>query len=370
MIGPVTRRVSEAYYRDHFKPFDLVSTIGMDDFDRREFAWFNFDDPQSQPSNQKKMLFRRNHRFDTIKDLLDHLPGIAPKKFYFGAVYKTRWNGSIIGVPWDRNELHFDIDINEFDFVRRAGTCDCARSDDKDERKKTCPACFQLVKEAVMFLIDTLHEDFGIDKSGASTWFSGARGFHVRYPGVSRLGGTELEEKFIRQNIINYLSVVKEFETVKETPSGRKVKHFEANVAGEIDSKTLKERIDRTVYRWFFSMPADAMNAMLRAGGARIQDIALKLIVQLFNEGKNMGDVARELVTRQLMTDRQMKKLRDTVLMYGYPRYDGSATYDVRKVLKVPGSVDCSTGLIVTKVKDISTFAIDDVDHVFNHVSS
>jgi hypothetical protein len=93
-------------------------------------------------------------------------------------------------------------------------------------------------------------------------------------------------------------------------------------------------------------------------------------IRQRIAEGKKMDDIFIEVTSRGLVSSNQLERLRKTVLSYRYPRYDGSVTYDVRKVIKVPLSVDGSSGCIVSRVDDIDSFEIDDVDRVENHVRS
>jgi predicted DNA primase small subunit len=361
-------KVSE-YYTDHFHIDEMKAIIGIDDFTRREFGWM----PYPEKDVPGKKIFTRNHRFANINEFKTKIASIVPFKLYFGAVYQREWHGTIMGVPWSQNELHFDIDVNDSDVMRRGGICKCAKSNKKDERKKVCPSCFQLVKESTMFLIDTLDGDFNIPRSGALVYFSGSRGFHVHYPEVMRFSHEtneiklERDEKNIRRNLIGYLNLVKEEEVETETTiDGEVIKKIEitANVGGAIESRTLKERIDRLVYKWFFTGAPEQTIRKLH-----VSSISIDVIRRMFSEGKFMGDITKELVQRSLVTARQLARLREIVLSYRYPRYDGSTTYDVRKVIKVPGSIDCSTGFIVSRINDVESFTMEDIDRVENHVS-
>ena len=338
--------------------------IGLSDIDRREFGWTDFPDP----SNPGKP-FTRNHRFPSIKALVDALPGIAPHKLYYGAVYAQLWtpfwsprtkSRTIMGVPWAHNELHFDIDINNSEMTRRDGICDCGNSSDKEERKRVCPACFEIVREAGLFLLETVDEDFGIRKNGAAIYFSGTRGIHVHYPAVTRLGASERDDKKIRKNLINYLTLVREKET-KDDETGEI--SFIADVGKNVESETLRRRIGTLVYRWFFTKAPQQTIVK-----SRLSEFAVNIAREKLARGEDISAVLEELQARNAVTDRQKENMRKVVLEYRYPRYDGTPTYDTRKVIKVPLSIDCSTGCIVSRIADLESFQLGDVDHVLNHV--
>jgi DNA primase catalytic subunit len=50
--------------------------------------------------------------------------------------------------------------------------------------------------------------------------------------------------------------------------------------------------------------------------------------------------------------------LFQNILNYRYPRYDGAITYDLNRLIKVPNSVDGSTGRIVQEIKYNELFDI------------
>lgn len=351
----ITKEQVRAYYQDHFKILDLVTVINMqeEDFDRREFAWAQFPDVNGGK-------FRRNVRFDTVESFREGIVKAAPYKLYFGAVYKEKWNKSIIGTPWNRNELHFDIDINESELSRHK-VCDCGTGA-KDEKKRVCDKCFEIVKEAAIFLIDTLHEDFGIDRAGAMVYFSGTRGLHVHYPKVQNLGFDEEDDKSIRRHLIEYISLVNESE--KKDEEGKK--SIMASIDGLIGARSLVNRASRFVYKWFFLNSPESI-----VKKARMSDAARKVIVDGLRIGIGINEILDNYAMKAqvpLMTARQITNMREMALSYRYPRYDGTPTYDVRKVIKVPLSVDCNTGYIVTKIRDLEAFTLGNIDRIENHV--
>lgn len=361
--GMVSRESVENYYTNYFTMVDLAKIIDPSTFKRREFAWIKYPDPGSI-SDRK--LFRRNARFDTPKKFLETVRTVVPWKLYMGALYCKPWSGSIIGVPWEHNELHFDIDVNDSDIIRRGGLCRCGDSNDKDERKKVCNECFEIIREATIFLQETLDEDFGLKKEDALIYFSGTRGMHVHYPEVKRLTVSEDDEKKARRALINYLTVIQEKEHVINKADDKK----ELVATGEtytktskvIGSITLASRVERLVIKWFFTKaPRDLVK---KAG---ISPSAVDSMIEGYENGKNTREIITDLITRKLVTRRQLVKLRRNIIEYRYPRYDGTPTYDVRKVIKVPLSVDCSTGYIVTRIDDIESFQLSDVDHVDNY---
>jgi predicted DNA primase small subunit len=353
---PATKQQAVAYYTNCFRPVDLARIVGLTDFERREFGWTSFPDP-ADPSTK---VFNRNRRFPNIKAFLDALPGITPHKLYYGAVYQRPWQRTIIGAPWAHNELHFDIDITGSELIRRGGMCECGNSNDKEDRKKVCPACFEIVREAGMFLLDTMEEDFGIREQDSMVYFSGTRGIHVHYPAVTKLGVNDKEDKKIRKNLINYLALVSEKET-KDEETGDV--DFLVDVGESVGSEPLRRRIDTLVYRWFFTKAPQQT-----ASKARFSEFAINVAREKLSRGESMSAVIEELVSRKAVTARQIENARKVVLSYRYPRYDGTPTYDTKKVIKVPLSIDCSTGCIVSRINDLESFRLDDVDHVLNHV--
>ena len=364
---PATREQAIAYYTSHFHPIDLARVIGLSDIDRREIGWTWFPDPSRPPGKP----FTRNHRFPSIKAITDALPIIAPHKLYFGAVYAQPWtpfwspdpkhfSRTIMNVPWDHNELHFDIDVNNSELMRRDGMCECGNSNEREERKKVCPACFEIVKEAGIFLLETLDEDFGFRKSSSMIYFSGTRGIHVHYPEIKRLGSTDRDDNKIRHNLINYITIVKEKENKDETTGDV---DFTVNVGDAIGSETLRRRIGKLVYRWFFTKaPQQTIDR------SRFSEFAINVAREKLSRGESISEVLEELNARRAVTDRQKENMRKVVFEYRYPRYDGTPTYDTKKVIKVPLSIDCSTGCIVSRINDLESFQLDDIDHVLNHV--
>jgi len=347
------------YYENYFKPVEFGKLVGLKDFDRREIACLDY------PGGKKD--FDRNFRFNSLKDFMTWVAPRSPFKLYFGAVYQTRWKGSIQAVPWEHNSLHFDIDVNDSDLMRRGGICACGNSEDKNKRKKICTDCFQIVKEAAIFLIETLHEDFGIDKKGSVIYFSGSRGLHVHYPSTTMLGVSENDDKLIRKNLINYLGAVKEMEVDdSKIVDGERIESvkIEPRIAKNIPATTLYRRIGDLVYKWFFTRSPEKTIKK-----SKVPPLVVKIITEMFDQGKNMDEIMIEIVTRDLMSKQRIERMRQAVMTYRYPRYDGGATYDVRKVMKVPDSIDCSSGFIVSKVDDIEGVDLSDMIHVSNYVN-
>jgi DNA primase catalytic subunit len=352
-----TKHQVKSYYEEYFNPLELGRIINIQrrDFERREFAWMPFPD--------EGIPFRRNARFNTIEKFLESIISTVPYKLYHGAVYTKKWSKSVKYTPWLRNELHFDIDINDFELARK-NACSCGSGETKEDRKKVCNDCFELVKEAGIFLIETLHDDFGYDKKHALTYFSGTRGIHVHYPRIDRvINGklfTETMEREARKNLISYITIVNEIEVPDKDGNIELV----ADISKQGGARGLESRIDSLVYKWFLLKSSEINRSLCPASSINAFKIGIE-------KGSTVSKIIKEHILRtgmMMITPAQLKRLHETVMECRYPRYDGTPTHDIKKVIKVPRSVDSSTGCIVTRIDNLEGFKLDDVDHVLNHV--
>ncbi|WP_287584049.1 DNA primase catalytic subunit PriS [Candidatus Borrarchaeum sp.] len=320
----ITKAMLQEYYSDYFDVTPLINIIGLSTFRRREFG---FDLGNT---------FTRNLSFGTPRKLVDYMGNQGVFQAYVGAVYSESPSKqqSIQRLQWESRELVFDIDLDEFDLVRR---CDC-----KGE-KTFCEECWTLAQDAMIFLDATMREDFGIEDL---VWiFSGRRGVHCW---ICDDIAKKLDQRQ-RSAVINYLTLIKEGE---KTPHVDMLPKY---------AKSLKERIFTLLSRSFFLNTAEA---------------------ELIKLGFKKGDSKK--ILKRVLTESQFNykqfiptypsidplRLAKAIIINRYPRIDRKVTLDTRRLLKIPNSIHGKTGNVCVVINNISNFDPFDVPSIFDKVLS
>jgi DNA primase small subunit len=313
----------QEYYLNYFDVTPLINIIGLTTFRRREFG-FDLGD-----------LFTRNLSFDTPRKLVDYMGNQGVFQAYAGAVYSESPSKqqSIQKLQWESRELVFDIDLDEYDLIRR---CEC-------KGKKTfCEECWTLAQDAMIFLDATMREDFGFEDL---VWiFSGRRGVHCWI--CDDIAKT-LDQRQ-RSSIINYLTLIKDGE---KTPQAGTLPRY---------AKSLKDRIFTLLSRSFF------LNTTETA---------------LIELGFKKGDA--KTILRRVSSERQYNykqfiptypsvdplRLSKAIVISRYPRIDRKVTMDTRRLLKIPNSIHGNTGNVCVVIKNISNFDPSNVPSIFDEIS-
>lgn len=148
----------ELYYKEYFPLEPFVRWLGYGEIQtlqRREFSFTLEGD-----------IYKRFLDFSKAEDLQRALVKDKPHKIDIGAVYTNSCKHRLAaGFKEVQRELVFDIDISDYDDVRRC--CQGA---------KVCSDCWPMMSIAVKILERTLNRDFGYDK--LLFVFSGRRGIH------------------------------------------------------------------------------------------------------------------------------------------------------------------------------------------------
>ena len=356
----LTMERSQQYYARYFKIDALLNLIGKKNFGNREFSYETF-----QPLG-KRFVWHRNLSFATPEELVTYMAKMGPRKLYFGAEYDRPLKPKVVTVDqaqWVQSHLRFDIDLDKSDSLR-AYTCEC-------KGKMMCNKCVELAKEGADFLIQTMADDFGIPASEAAIFFSGTRGLHIHYPNYKTFSNKLLDEIDPSLEIEDRRAIIRYLQLVKEEKG-------HTTVASEIPSPTLRKRMQQTTIPWFFAkisievlktFPWDGINkskAKAHLPKAKIESIisqikrdmiiAISKKRALFN--KSNADAANLYYAT----------VEQNALKYRYPRYDDTPTYDIKKVIKVPMSVDFNTGYLIQEIKltDLYSISMEDlctIDH-------
>ncbi|MHA2108659.1 MAG: DNA primase catalytic subunit PriS [Candidatus Hodarchaeales archaeon] len=316
------------YYSNAFDVNVLSQVIDFSSFSTREFGF----------TGQSGKFFR-NISFETPNALQDFLIDRCPTNAYIGAVYDNPPSREqpIHTLEWKGHELVFDIDLNDYDAVRKH-VCDCTGAG------QVCLRCWQLINVSISLIDETLRRDFGMTEI---IWlFSGRRGVH----GWVRDSITFDLDRDQRQSIIDYLTVIKG-EDEKARVQDRKQLKYE-----------FRKRTELTIFKYSLNdvRRKDLVNLGL-SGSA-----ATKIVNQLKHQE---GKVDDNLIRRFNKNLASVNKY-DEVLRRWAPRIDHKVTIDLRRLLRMPMSIHGKTGMIA-QILDLDTvfeFNPEDQPSIFSDI--
>lgn len=134
----------------------------------------------------------RNLSFKSPAELKSYLEEKAPWAAYVGAAYQSspQKGKPVPSLQIKKRELVFDLDLTDYNDLRDCGT----------GKSHYCEECWPLVRNAAVFINETLKKDFGFGK--IKWFFSGRRGLHAWVLGEK----SQNLSKEAREAIIEYLS--------------------------------------------------------------------------------------------------------------------------------------------------------------------
>jgi predicted DNA primase small subunit len=360
MVRLPDRRDLMRFYLDHFDAGQLERIISTDRLETREFAFKYAKEADS---------IGRPVCFATLDRLKGYMATYGPNKAYVGGFYNRTFpedkgdQAEVRATEWRGRELCFDIDMDHFINVRK-NLCDCGA------QKTVCPACLELTKEAVAFLSETLEEDFGIPRREMTIIFSGRQGFHL-WARKSNFfeNGADLPpriatriESDIRSALAEYVNLVSE-KRRRRTVKGRvEVEHILTVDSDAMPRKIMHRFMNRTFANFFLKSPGETLSEV-----KELTERARERIGDRLASGERGSEVYVDLVSSRLSPAKE-RKVREKVMELRYPRYDVGCTKDIHRIMKIPGSIDGSTGNMCVIVEDLETFSLDEVPTIWNFV--
>ncbi|AKB73735.1 DNA primase small subunit [Methanosarcina lacustris Z-7289] len=168
------------YLKSCFQNYYKTAEIGLPDhLLNREWAFIFYDD-------MPEKMMHRHKSFGSPGEALDYLYGMAPAHVYNSTAYYEYPDAKKMNEKnWLGAELIFDLD-----------------ADHLPNAPNNYADMLELVKKETFKLIDFLLDDFGFSEQEIELVFSGGRGYHlhVTNPKVLKLGSSE------RREIVNYIS--------------------------------------------------------------------------------------------------------------------------------------------------------------------
>ncbi len=315
----------KAYYETEFSLKEYEQVVARQPYGNREFGFL-------LPNN----VFIRNRSFQSKELLLEYFRINAPLSAYAGAVYDQPLSPSlrIQDAEWVGHELVFDLDINEYDLVR---VCGC-------KGREYCQQCWGLIQEAAEIMDETLKEDFGYEKR---IWvFTGGRGLHCWIRDEKAFYYTPRQ----RDAVVSYMQMIhdpKGQQRVDPIPNAPKL------LVTRIYSKTLISFLTQTEEK-----------VIEKATG-----LSKQRVKRLVKEAKEFqeGEIGKPLGT--WLKKSEEEQILKTAILYRYPRIDHKVSIDIRRVVRMPGTVHSSTGLISKIVESPTKFYPDDAVSVWEAIS-
>ncbi|OLS29457.1 MAG: DNA primase small subunit PriS [Candidatus Heimdallarchaeota archaeon LC_2] len=318
------------YYRNFFDVNDILRVISIDTFPTREFGFERLDTG-----------FTRNKSFVEPSHVREYLSTFPVGGAYIGSLYQDRLLPSdknnkavtIHNTPWVGRELIFDFDMDEYDLIR---TCECTG-------RKVCIDCWMLMQKASEIIDDTLREDFGYKKL---EWvYTGGRGYHCWV----------LDKKAFDLDQDQRAAIIGHMQLIHDPKGLQKIDKLGNN------AELLRTRIYEKLGREFIlNEKEDKTLKDLGFGKKKLETIREFLqtttlyrdIVDSVPKGKN-------------------EEFLETIIKNLYPRIDHKVTIDVRRLIRMPGSVHIRTQNISEYISDPANFnPITDAKNIYQFINS
>ena len=334
-----TSKESLEFIKNRFKEYyENNKVILPDRFARREFAFIFFGG---------KGMFRHlsfNKKKEVTGFLIEKNPAHA---YYSTAFYKTPGAGTMQEKNWMGAELIFDLDSDHLQGVEKM-----SYAEQLDEVKK----------EFHKLVDDFLMGDFGFDVKNIELYFSGGRGYHchVKDPEIFKLDSNE------RREIVDYITGrdLKDSLVFHEQVTGKKRYGRRTFPSGKTlkmpkpDEPGWKGRISKGIIEIVDEIKnSEYPIEKLKEYGVKEED-AEKLLTDLSEERIKRikeGNLDQSKAIRKFFLN---SALRKTTVSMSAGETDEPVTCDVKRLIRLPGSLHGKTGFMVKKISvdDLKNF--------------
>lgn len=331
MSGVNLTKESLAFLQNQFRMYYNSNSLNVPDrFSRREYAFVFF--------GGRGML--RHLAFPKKNELQDFLKKKAPMHAYYSTAYYQHPDASRMNEKgWMGAELIFDLDA---DHLPNA---------DKIPYEKQ----LELVKNEFIKLVDDfLMNDFGFPEESMDLFFSGGRGYHchVRHPSVYQLSSGD------RREIVDYITGrdLNESLVFHEESTGR------ARIKGKTVSTGKRLRMPKPsepgwrgrISQGLIDVLNDIVqsdNPLLKLKQYGVSEYTAKKLLADLSESRieriKQGNLDQTTTIRRFFLN---NALRRKAVSFAAGETDEPVTCDVKRLIRLPGSLHGKTGLKVTRV--------------------
>lgn len=333
------------FLKSRFQRYYRNADIGLpDNLPSREWAFIFYDD-------MPEKMMHRHKSFGSPGEVLDYLYGMAPAHVYNSTAYYEYPDAKKMNEKnWLGAELIFDLDADHLPNVPR-----------------NYPDMLELVKKEAFKLIDFLLDDFGFSEQEIELVFSGGRGyhFHIMSPKVLRLESAE------RREIVNYVSgkdidfkyffrevaMDGEFGTGSKAFKGMKNVPVKCTLVGYDSGWGKRIAFYLTDYMKAESQKKYKKNMFPEF--RRYEKVGVTTIKKLINIANSENGLKDILEKGRLDFDVRnfkdiaahfMKESFDDFLQRFGASVDEPVTADIKRLIRVPGTLHGGSGMLVKKL--------------------
>jgi len=298
----------------------------------------------------------RHLSFKDAEDFRGYLVENVPQHaFYSSAYYRFPSAETMDEKEWLGADLIFDIDVDHIDtpckvyhdswFCPKCGASGrgavstCPQCGYESIKRKTwvCDTCLSVARDEVIKLIDFLLEDFGFSRDELYVTFSGHRGFHVHVESEA----VRSMDQDLRREISDYIrgvGLVPEAFTIQAGPSA-----FKVSVDPEMPG--WHGRIARYLLFWLLAADESEITRVISPKKFRYFEEMRKAL-------EKTGDLSVVVFSR-----REISKILEMIAWREGVKIDERVTIDIKRLIRLPGSLHGKTGLQVSKI------SVDDLEN-------
>lgn len=290
-------------------------------FERREYAFLLFNGD----------VMHRHISFSRKTDLLSYLKINVPAHAYYSSAYYKTPNAPTMGEKeWMGADLIFDLDADHL----------------PNATQLTYEESLEEVKKELMKLLDFLVEDFGF--TDISVYFSGGRGYHchVGETKILSLGSHERREivDYIMARGLDINEVIKE----KTIPKGR---YTDSTYEIFPEEGGWRGRIARAIISYLKKISEMDKNTAIKKL-IQFEGIGEKMAMELYErlDEKRLKRIEEGKIDQGRYFKRIATHLAKKLAVSLHTEADEPVTADIKRLIRLPGSLHGKTGLKVTKV--------------------
>lgn len=340
MGGVLVSEESAAFVKKRFAEYYNDHTISLPDrFGRREFAFLLF--------NAKGMY--RHLAFEKRVQFAQFVREKIPAHIYYSsAYYQCPAAPSMHEKEWMGAELIFDLDSDHLPGAEQMSYEESLR---------------QVKEEFSKLVNDFLLNDFGFDKKYVDLYFSGGRGYHchVTDPKVLQLDSNE------RREIVDYITGrdLKDSLIFHQQATGRKHYGRQTYASGTTlkmptpDEPGWKGRISRGIIE-IVNEIKNSKNPIDQLQSYGVKKTEAERLLQDFSEERvqriKEGKLDQSRAIRKFFLNNALRK---TAVSMSAGETDEPVTCDVKRLIRLPGSLHGKTGLQVIKITQDNLAAFD-----------
>ncbi len=323
-------------YQDYYRNNPITPP---DRFTRREYAYIFF--------GGKGMYRHQGYR--KADELQSFIADRAPQHAYYStAYYHTPDAAKMQDKGWMGAELIFDLDADHL----------------PDAETMSYEAQLAAVKtEFEKLVVDFLYNDFGFLPKHTQLTFSGGRGYHchIKDPNILGLDSNQRREivDYITARDLDITIILKDHATQKKSIKGRTVATEKTLTMPKPTDPGWKGRISRGIINMVDDIMTDSNpTKRLQEMGMsknRAEKIQSELTEERIKRIKE-GQLDQSKTLRRFFLD---DILRKNAVLLSAGETDEPVTCDIKRLIRLPGSLHGKTGLKVVElpsIKDLAEF--------------